>query len=82
MYALIFIDVAPDKIEHIAWLQLLESLEGYDSQKTKNAKIFGNVWLIDLNSGLSLFRNILDRVQENHLSYKVSFFEQKPTFTE
>ena len=82
MYALVLIDVSPKKIEDIAWFQLLENLEGYDPQKAKTAKIFGGVWLIDLNNGLSLFRNILDKVQESHLSYRVSFFEQKPEFVD
>jgi hypothetical protein len=80
MYALILLDVSPKKIEDIAWFQLLENLEGYDPQKAKNAKIFGGAWLIDLNNGLSLFRNILDKAQENHLSFKVSLFENKPEF--
>jgi hypothetical protein len=61
-------------------LRFLENIEGYDPQKAKTAKIFGGAWLIDLNNGLSLFRNILDRAQENHLSYKVSFFENEPEF--
>jgi len=82
MYALILLDVSPKKIEDIAWFQLLENLEGYDPQKTKTAKIFGGAWLIDLNNGLSLFRNILDRAQESHLSCKVSFFEQRPEFVD
>jgi len=80
MYALVLIDIGPRKIDELEWLKLLESLENIDPQRAKNSKIFGGAWLIGLSNGLSFFRNILDMVQENHLSYRVSFFENKPEF--
>jgi len=81
MYALILLDISPDKISSFVLKKFLETLEDIDKQATEVSKIFESAWLIDLNTRLSFFRSILDVAQENRISYKVSFSEQEPKFT-
>jgi len=81
MYALVLFDLFPRKVDELEWLKLLENYEQEGTQAQGGKKILESAWLIDLSESLSFLRYILDKAQENRLSYKVSFFENEPKFT-
>jgi hypothetical protein len=80
MYALVLIDISPRFFDKLELLRFLENIEENEAQETKDSKILEGVWLIDLSRQLSFLCKILREVQGRHLSYRVSFFENKPEF--
>jgi hypothetical protein len=82
MYALVLIDVAPEKIDSIRWLQLLESIQDDILPNARYQKVLDNARVLDLNTQLTIFCDMLAKIRAAGLSYKVSFFENEPKFTE
>jgi hypothetical protein len=82
MYALVLIDISSSKIGEIQRLQLLENIQGDMLPNEGLKKLLENVWPIDVEQYLTIFCDMLVRIRKFGLSYKVSFFENEPKFTE
>jgi len=80
MYALVLIDVAPGKIDGIRWLQLLESIQNDMLPNAGQQKVLDNARVLDLNTQLTTFCDMLAKIRQYGLAFKVSFFEDKPEF--
>jgi hypothetical protein len=81
MYALIVFDISPQVTAKDVLQNFLQEIEKCNPNNVTSSKIFGSVWLIDLNNELSFLRNILGMADLHKIPYKVSFLESKPEFT-
>ncbi len=81
MYALIVFDLVSKLPGNMGLPDLIQDLQMQADKISKAASIFGGIWLLDLNSELTLFRLLLDWADSHTISYKISYSETKPEFT-
>jgi hypothetical protein len=80
-HSVLIVTEKPDEQEgerYKQWLAFLNGIAG-TIKKAKRIEILAeNVFLIALDYGMSTSTELLFRAQENHLKYKVLFFEEEP----